>query len=57
MSRKRKKRGGLKAIIVCLIIALAVVLGVIVWKQYEYDVSEAFYDGLRGALMAGGIAV
>ena len=57
MSRKRKKRGGLKAIIVCLIIALAVVLGVIVWKQYEYDVSEAFYDGLRGALKAGGLAV
>lgn len=34
--------------IVILAIALAVVVGVIVWRQVEYARSAAYYGGLRG---------
>ena len=38
----------LKLLLVLLILALAAVLAVMLWKQYEYGVSEQFYDNLRG---------
>ena len=47
---KRKKGGGIKALIIVLVIALLAVAALIIWKQWEYGASEAFYDGLRGAL-------
>ena len=34
--------------IVILAIALAVVVGVIIWRQVEYARSAAYYGGLRG---------
>lgn len=53
MSR-RKKGGGIKAMIIVLVIALLAVAALIVWKQWEYGASEAFYDGLRSALQYEG---
>ena len=50
-----KKSGkGLTALIVLLCLVLAVVIAVIVFKQYEYGVSAEYYQSLRtGALDAG----
>lgn len=53
--KKRKKGGGIKVLLIVLVIALLAVAAVIVWRQYEYGVSEKFYDGLRGALRLGGV--
>lgn len=36
--------------LVALVLALIAVVGVIVFKQMEYQAGEAFYDSLRGAL-------
>ena len=46
--KRRKTGGGLRVMIAVLVIALLAVAAVIVWKQWEYGVSEQFYDGLRG---------
>jgi len=43
-----KNGRGIKLLIVLLVAALAAVLAVIVWKQYEYGASEQFYGNLRG---------
>ena len=51
---KRKKGGGIKALIVVLVIALLAVAVLIAWKQWEYGTSEEFYNGLRGALQYEG---
>lgn len=53
MKKRRKSR--LPAIIVLLVIALAAVIALIIWKQWEYSTSANFYDGLRGALQHGGL--
>ena len=47
-----KNGRGMKLLIALLVVALAAVVAVIVWKQHEYGVSEQFYDNLRG--FAGG---
>ena len=52
-----KKKNGLKVWIVILAIALAAVIGIIVWKQWDYGVSADFYGGLRGAEALMGAAV
>lgn len=52
--RKRKKGSGVKKLIIVLVIALLAVAALIIWKQWEYGASEAFYDGLRGALQYEG---
>ena len=49
-----KKNRVLWIILIVLILALAAVLGVIVFKQAEYKASEAFYQGLRTGALAGG---
>lgn len=48
-----KKNRVLTVILVLLVLALAAVVGVIVYKQMEYRAGEAFYDSLRGALRRG----
>ena len=45
-----KKNRTLWIILVLLILALAAVLGVIVFKQAEYKASEDFYQSLRMGL-------
>lgn len=51
-----KKNRILALILVLLVVALAAVAGVIVFKQAEYKASEDFYQSLRttGALGKGG---
>ena len=49
-----KKNRALWIILIVLILALAGVLGVILFKQAEYKASEAFYEGLRTGARAGG---
>lgn len=50
--KNRGKKGGtwLKMLTIILLVALIAVVGVIVWKQREYSVSDEFYGSLRGAL-------
>lgn len=55
--RKIRKRNGLKWAIAVLMIALAAVVAMIVFKQREYDASEEFYDSLRGGAYCGETAV
>ena len=43
-----KRRNWITAAIVILAIALAIVVGVIVWRQMEYARSAEYYRGLRG---------
>lgn len=43
-----KNGRGMKLLIALLVVALAAVVAVIVWKQHEYGVSEQFYENLRG---------
>jgi len=45
-----KNGRGLKLLIALLVIALIAVAAVIVFKEYEYGVSEQFYDNLRGLM-------
>lgn len=50
-----KNGRGMKLILIALVIALAVMLAVIIFKQMEYGASSEYYDNLRGALrLAGG---
>lgn len=42
---KRSQR--LKLLLILLVLALAAVLGVILWREYQYGVSDAYYDSLR----------
>ena len=48
-----KNGRGMKLLLVLLAAALAAVLAVILFKQYEYGVSEQYYDTLRGLLING----
>lgn len=49
-----KKNRTLWIILILLILALAAVLGVIVFKQAEYKASEDFYQSLRMGIKMGG---
>ena len=55
--KKVKKQHGIRTMITVLIIALIAVAALIILKQWEYGVSEDFYNGLRGALQFGGMRV
>ena len=46
--KKQRHRKILLASIVLLCIAIVVIAGIILLKQYEYGVSEAYYHTLRG---------
>lgn len=43
----KKKRKGLLVLIVLLCVVLIAIVGVIGYKQYEYGVSDAYYESLR----------
>lgn len=45
---KKGKKRSLTPVIVILIVLLLAVVGVIIWRQYEYGASDAYYDSLRG---------
>ena len=45
----------LLAVLVVLTLALIAVIGVIVFKQLEYQAGEAFYESLRGAMKGRGV--
>ena len=47
--KKGKKRSFTPVIIILIVLLLAVV-GVIVWRQYDYGASDAYYDSLRGLM-------
>ncbi len=49
----KKNRGFEKMLLIVLVVALIAVAAVIVYKQMEYDASEDFYNGLRGAVELG----
>ena len=53
--RKKRKQRGLRTVIVVLVIALIAVAALIIWKQWEYDASADFYEGLRGTAKCGGL--
>lgn len=44
---KKRSKKAVTAIVI-LAIALAIVVGVIIWRQVEYARSAAYYGGLRG---------
>ncbi|MBQ7887826.1 MAG: hypothetical protein IJ313_13185 [Clostridia bacterium] len=44
-----KKNKVLAVVLALLVLALVAVVGVIVYKQAEYQAGEAFYESLRGA--------
>ena len=46
MNKQRKLRL-LKALLILLILALIAVAGYILWREYQYGVSEDYYDSLR----------
>lgn len=46
MNKQRKLRL-LKALLILLILALIAVAGYILWREYQYSVSEDYYDSLR----------
>ena len=43
----KKKRKGLLVLIVLLCVVLIAIVCVIGYKQYEYGVSDAYYESLR----------
>lgn len=47
---KKGKKRSLMPVIIILIVLLLAVVGVIVWRQYEYGASDAYYDSLRGLM-------
>lgn len=42
-----KKKRALTALLILLILALAAVTGYILLREYQYGVSEEYYDSLR----------
>lgn len=51
--KKRRSQRMLLAVIVLLCVALAAIAGVVLFKQYEYGVSELYYESLRTGRMGG----
>lgn len=46
----KKKNTALLILLAVLVIALVAVGGYIAYKQFQYGVSDAYYDSLRSAL-------
>lgn len=54
-SMKMNKTKLLRLILLLLVLALIAVGGCILWQEYQYGVSEDYYDSLRNTgLMKGG---
>ena len=45
--KKLDRKHMLTLILVLLILALIAVVGYILWQEYQYGVSDAYYDSLR----------
>lgn len=45
--KKLDRKHMLMLILVLLILALIAVVGYILWQEYQYGVSDAYYDSLR----------
>ena len=45
----------LRLILLVLIFALVVVLGYIFWEEYQYGVSDEYYDSLRNTGLLRGV--
>ena len=53
--KKLDKNRMLKLLLMVLVVALAVVIGYILLREYQYGVSEEYYDSLRNiGLLKGG---
>ncbi len=53
--KKKDNTRTLKLLLLGLIIALAAVIGYILWQETQYSVSDEFYDSLRNTgLLKGG---
>ena len=44
---KQSKMRLMKLVLLLLILALLAVVGYILWREYQYGVSEDYYDSLR----------
>ena len=52
--KKNNQSKLLKLILLILILALIAVGGYIFWQEYQYSVSEDYYDSLRNTGLMGG---
>lgn len=53
--KKKDNTRVLKLVLLGLIVALAAVVGYILWQEMQYSVSDEFYDSLRNTgLVKGG---
>lgn len=53
--KKLDKNRMLKLLLMVLVVALVVVIGYILLREYQYGVSDAYYDSLRNTgLLKGG---
>ena len=53
--KKTDKTRKLRLILVVLIIALAAVVGYILLREYQYGVSDEYYDSLRNTGLLKGV--
>jgi len=53
--KKMERYRRLQLILLLLTAALAAVVGYILWREYQYGVSEAYYDSLRNTSRAMGV--
>lgn len=53
--KKLDKTKLLKLILLALVIALAAVVGYILWQEYQYGVSDSYYDSLRNTGLLKGV--
>ena len=53
--KKTKQNRGLMALLIVLILALLAVTGYILLREYQYGVSEEYYDSLRNIGLATGV--
>lgn len=53
--KKMDRYRRLQLVLVLLVAALAAVVGYILWREYQYGVSEAYYDSLRNTSRAMGV--
>lgn len=52
---KGNKTKRLRLVLILLVVALAAVVGYVLWQEYQYGVSEKYYDSLRNTgLLKGG---
>ncbi len=51
---KNNKNRMLKLVLALLIAALIAVVGYILWQEYQYGVSDAYYDSLRNTGLTKG---